>query len=255
MTGPCCERSRTNSGSYASSDAGTTRRMWRRASISTGAWSLPEPSRATSWASRIVKNSWSRRFTWSERGCSSPREAGSSSLPRGSGPFPQPLAPDGSPRRPIYWSGKGTTHVPLMRGTRDHLGAGAGAGSGVPACPAPTFEETVERLGTAIRLLAPGADPLGARPGRAAAHLALDLASGSDHARPERAPHLVARPRRRHLRRRRPADGPDGDRGGVGRRRARPSITGWPWRRARRCWPPSGPPPPTSIASTSTPSG
>ena len=38
-----------------------------RASISTGAsQSRPEPSMATSWASRIVKNSWSRRFTWSD---------------------------------------------------------------------------------------------------------------------------------------------------------------------------------------------
>ena len=41
--------------------------MWRRASISTGVLqSRPEPWSETSWQSNIVKNSWSRRFTWSE---------------------------------------------------------------------------------------------------------------------------------------------------------------------------------------------
>ena len=41
--------------------------MCLRANMSTGvAQSRPEPSRATNWASRIVKNSWSLRFTWSE---------------------------------------------------------------------------------------------------------------------------------------------------------------------------------------------
>ena len=75
---------------------------------------------------------------------------------------------------------------------------------------ADTFEETVERLGTAIRLglLAPGSRlPAGARSGRAAPHLALHAAPGADDARPERAPALRARSNGRHLRRRRSAAG------------------------------------------------
>ena len=49
---------------HASSGAGTISRMWRRASISTGAFqSRPEPSRATAGSRPCVKNSWSRRFT------------------------------------------------------------------------------------------------------------------------------------------------------------------------------------------------
>jgi hypothetical protein len=41
--------------------------MWRRASISTGVvQSRPEPSSEVSWQSTIVKNSWSRRLTWSD---------------------------------------------------------------------------------------------------------------------------------------------------------------------------------------------
>src|SRR5204863_4200448 len=52
---------------HAPSEAGTISRMCRRASIRTGVVQLrPDPSRATSSQSRSVKNSWSRRFTWSD---------------------------------------------------------------------------------------------------------------------------------------------------------------------------------------------
>src|SRR5918994_911467 len=62
--GPCWEPPRTEC-SYAPSEAGTISRMWRRASISTAvSQSRPEPSSAARRASRIVKNSWSRRVTW-----------------------------------------------------------------------------------------------------------------------------------------------------------------------------------------------
>ena len=61
------------------------------------------------------------------------------------------------------------------------------------------FEETVERLGT--RSGSGSSLPVPYLPSERdlaeQLRLALDLASGSDHARPERAPHLVARPRRR----------------------------------------------------------
>ena len=58
-----------------------------------------------------------------------------------------------------------------------------------PVRPPTTFEETVERLGTAIRLgLLPAGQPFagGARPRRPARHLPLDASRGADHAGAER---------------------------------------------------------------------
>src|SRR3954454_24195165 len=100
----------------------------------------------------------------------------------------------------------------------------------MPVRPATTFEETVERLGSAIRLglLAPGsklpperelaqrlrisrstlrqalAAP-GGGAGAGAADLPLAPAAGADGAGAERAPGLAAGTDRRHLRRRRAA--------------------------------------------------
>ena len=74
-----------------------------------------------------------------------------------------------------------------------------------------TFEETVERLGTAIRLglLRPGAQlPPERDLAEQLGHLALDAAPGADRADPERAPGRRARPRRRLVRRRPAAAAP-----------------------------------------------
>ena len=98
--------------------------------------SLPEPSRATSWASRIVKNSWSRRFTWSDAAAVALARQGHHPFHAVAIRFHNHSLLTVLHGAPIYWSDKGTTHVPLMRGTRDHLEQ-AGAGSRVPACPAP----------------------------------------------------------------------------------------------------------------------
>ena len=72
-----------------------------------------------------------------------------------------------------------------------------------PVQPPTTFEETVERLGTAIRLglLPPGTRlPSERELAEELEHLALDAAPGAHHARAERAPRLAARPLGRHVR-------------------------------------------------------
>ena len=129
-----------------------------------------------------------------------------------------------------------------------------------PVRPPTTFEETVERLGTAIRL---GLLPAGSRlPAErdlagAARDLALDAARGADHAGAERPSRRAAGAHRGHVRRRAAAAGgegrkPLGERGlggarlpgrGRGRRhdpggragRARPARA--PRRAGRARWP------------------
>ena len=74
-----------------------------------------------------------------------------------------------------------------------------------PVRPPTTFEETVERLGTAIRTgcSRPGSQAAGRAPARrGAADLALDPAPGAHHPGPVRPPDLGPRAQRRHLRRR-----------------------------------------------------
>ena len=74
-----------------------------------------------------------------------------------------------------------------------------------PVQPPTTFEETVERLGTAIRLgCFPQVAAARARPRGPAPHLPLDPAPGADHAGAERPPGLPTRARRRHPRGGRP---------------------------------------------------
>src|SRR5271156_3896355 len=92
----------------------------------------------------------------------------------------------------------------------------------MPVQPPTTFEETVERLGTAIRLglLAPGSrlpperelaprlrlpPPAGAPAPPSPGDLPLDPAPGAPHAGPERPPGQPPRPQGRPLRRRRAA--------------------------------------------------
>ena len=104
------------------------------------------------------------------------------------------------------------------------------------------FEETLERLGTAIKLglLEPGARlPAERELCRAAGHLALDAAPGAHRARAERAPARDARAQRRHVRRRVAAAAPT-PRARAARRLAR-RLRPAPRRRARRraCSPPS----------------
>ena len=81
------------------------------------------------------------------------------------------------------------------RGTFDPVERDAAlAGVFEPVRPPTTFEETVERLGTAIRLglLAPGSRlPPERDLAEPAPDLALDPAPGADHAGPERAPRLA----------------------------------------------------------------
>ena len=102
-----------------------------------------------------------------------------------------------------------------VRGGRHRLGAPAGVRAAVigrartrvfaPVRSQTAFEETLERLGTAIKLglLEPGDAAAGrARAVRAARDRALDAAPGADRARAERPPARGARPRRRHVRRR-----------------------------------------------------
>ena len=113
-----------------------------------------------------------------------------------------------------------------------------------PVRPPTTFEETVERLGTAIRvgLLAPGSKlPPERAARRGAADLALDPAPGAHDPGPVGPPDLGPRPQRRHLRRRAPAAA-RARRGPARRRRVggpRPpgrdrGRRGDPGRRARR---------------------
>ena len=123
-----------------------------------------------------------------------------------------------------------------------------------PVQTASTLEETVERLGTAIRLglLGPGRPAaVGARPRRPARDRALDAAAGADLADRERPPDRAARPRRRDVRVRGAAAGreqpggpdrralargarlPDRGRGRLGRARRRARDAGAPRDAAR----------------------
>ena len=107
-----------------------------------------------------------------------------------------------------------------------------------PVQPPTTFEETVERLGTAIRLglLVPGtrlpserdlADQL--KISRSTLRQALTTLVQSGHLVSQRGP------RRRHLRGRRSAAGPERDGGrALGDGPGRCSTTGWRWRPGRR---------------------
>ena len=113
-----------------------------------------------------------------------------------------------------------------------------------PVQPPTTFEETVERLGTAIKVgPAAGrhAPPARARTRRRAGNLPLHASPGADHPRAERAararsaagaaaPSWRTRRRSRWLPTGRTTSGC-----------ARCSTTGWPSRRAPRCWRPNGP--------------
>ena len=117
-----------------------------------------------------------------------------------------------------------------VRGLRDRLGARTGVRAAViadavfaPVQSTTAFEETLERLGTAIKLglLPPGhAAARRARAVRAARDRALDAAPGADRARAERAPARRARPRRRDVRGRGAAE--RAARPGGARRLARP---------------------------------
>ena len=92
------------------------------------------------------------------------------------------------------------------------------------------FEETVDRLGTAIKLglLTPGhAAAARARALLAARDRALDAAPGAHGADRERPPVRGARARRRHVRRRPAAAGRPARRRGARRAGARSATCGW----------------------------
>ena len=100
-----------------------------------------------------------------------------------------------------------------------------------PVRPPTTFEETVERLGTAIRLgLLPAGQPAAgrARPRRPARDLALDASRGADHAGAERPPRRAAGPHRGHVRRRAAAAGGEGRTSPSATTPGRCSTTGSP---------------------------
>ena len=113
-----------------------------------------------------------------------------------------------------------------------------------PVRPPTTFEETVERLGTAIRLglLAPGSRlPSERSLAGQLENLALDASAGSDDADTERPPGFLARAHGRHVRGRAAAAGGARRESRWARKPGRCSITAWRSRSEPRSWQPNGP--------------
>ena len=235
-------------GAQAPSEAGTISLMWRRASIRHRRLPVARTRRApSSCASRMVKNSWSRQFTWSESRLGSPRSQGSSSPRPDTCQSRPPLAPGEDPRRrnlaclvARLWEEQVYLLLTRWRPQRRRRRAPRSRPSSSRCSPHHLRGDSgAARDRHQARPAAARQPPaLRARSRGPAADLPLDTSPGADHAGSERPPRVGARAGRRHVRGRRPAAEPSPAASRSGRTPGRCSTTGWRSRPA----PPSSPP-------------